>query len=53
MVIVLVPVLAAVLGVLIYVLASNPKAAELGRLLSFAGMLVALLVLAQHVVRLP
>jgi len=51
MVIVLIPVLAAVLGILVYVLAVNPKAAELGRMLAFAGMLAGLL-LSQHVVRL-
>jgi hypothetical protein len=48
----LVPVLAAVIGVLVYALASNAKVAELGRLTFFAGLFVALLVFATKVVKL-
>lgn len=50
--IVLIPLLAAIAGALIYALASNPKLAELGRLAYAAGVLATLLVLAQHSVRL-
>lgn len=45
------PVVAAVLGMLVYVLASNAKAAEIGRTFMWCGILVTLLVLAQHPVR--
>lgn len=47
---ILVPALAAVLGALIYALAGNPKAAELGRLTFRAGILVTLFVLATQTV---
>lgn len=47
-----VPVLAAVLGLLVYLLASNPKAAEAGRLMYAAGVLVALFQAAGQVLRL-
>lgn len=49
---ILVPVLAAILGALVYAFASNVKLAEMGKLLFFAGVLVTLFVLAQHTVRL-
>lgn len=42
----LIPLLAAVLGLLVYALSANPKASEAGRLLYFAGALVTLLVAA-------
>ncbi len=45
------PVLAAVIGLLVYALSVNPKVAELGRLAFGCGLLVALFVFAQHGVR--
>lgn len=51
MMIVLLPLLAAIVGLLAYALASNAKIAEIGRLLFFAGVLVTLLVLAERVVK--
>lgn len=41
--VILSPALCALVGLLMYVLASNPKLAEIGRLLMFAGILVLLL----------
>jgi hypothetical protein len=41
-----IPLLVAVLGCLAYALSSNAKAAELGRLAFFCGVLVTLYVLA-------
>lgn len=41
--IILLSLLVAIIGVLVYVLASNPKIAETGRILFFAGMFVTLL----------
>ena len=52
MLIAIVPLIAVVVGILVYVLASNTKLSELGRLTYFAGLLVTLLVTARHVVRL-
>ncbi len=51
MIIAILPLAAAIIGLLIYLLSTqNPKAAEIGRLLMFAGMLVTLLVASsQHV----
>lgn len=48
MIIILVPVLVAVLGCLVYALSSNAKVAELGRLLFFCGALVSTSVAASH-----
>lgn len=48
----LVPILAAVVGALLYALTANPKLAELGRITFGCGLLVSLFVLAQHTVRL-
>lgn len=47
-----IPVLAAIIGALVYVLAGHPKAAEMGRLLFAAGVLAFLLALAGKSVRL-
>lgn len=52
MISILVPVAAAIIGALVYALSGNAKVAELARLLYGAGVLVALFVFAQHVVRL-
>ena len=38
------PLLIAIIGALVYALAANPKAAELGRLMFFCGLWVFLLV---------
>lgn len=46
------PLAAAILGILVYVLASNAKVAEVGRALMWTGMLVVLLVLAHHTIKL-
>jgi hypothetical protein len=43
---VIVPVVAAIIGAVLYLIASNPKAVELGRMTFFAGILVSLLVTA-------
>ncbi len=51
-VIAIVPLLVCILGALVYALAANPKASEMGRLAYFAGLFVTLLVLATHVVKL-
>ena len=47
-----VPIVAAIIGALAYALSGNAKIGELARLLYGAGVLVALFVFAQHVVRL-
>jgi len=52
MLIAIVPLLAAILGLLVYVLASNSKAIEIGRLTYFAGLLVTLFIAAKHIVKL-
>lgn len=52
MLISIVPLIAAIVGILVYVLASNAKAVELGRVLMWCGILVSLMVAASHVVRL-
>lgn len=41
--IILVPLLIAIIGLLLYVLASNPKFAEIGRIMFFTGLLATLL----------
>lgn len=50
---ILLPVLAAVVGVLVYALATNAKVVEIGRALLWCGLLVSLLVCAEHVWHLP
>lgn len=52
MISILVPVAAAIIGALVYGLSANAKVGELARLLYGAGVLVALFVFAQNVVRL-
>lgn len=46
-------VIVAVVGLVCYALATNPKAAEVGRVLFFVGAFVALLVWQHVIVRLP
>jgi hypothetical protein len=48
----IIPLLVCVVGLLVYVLASQAKVVELGRLAFFAGLLVSLLVFATKVVKL-
>lgn len=48
----IVPILAAVIGLLVYALSSNAKVAELGRLAYACGLLVTLFAFAHHLVRL-
>lgn len=50
--VVILPLLVAVVGVLVYALASNPKVQEMGRIAFFCGLLVFLLQGAQSVVTL-
>lgn len=52
MIIAIVPLIVCVVGLLAYALASNTKIAEAGRLAYFAGLLVALLVVAHKWVKL-
>jgi Na+/phosphate symporter len=51
-VIAIVPALVAIVGALIYLIASNPKLAEVGRLAFLAGMIALCIALASHVVHL-
>lgn len=51
MLIAIVPLLLAIVGALVYALASNAKAAELGRITFAAGMFALALVLATHTVK--
>lgn len=50
--IVLLPLLVAVVGVLMYALATNPKVAEMGRIAFFAGLLAFLLMGGDQVISL-
>jgi len=52
MLIAIIPVIAALIGVLVYALSSNAKAQEIGRALMWCGFLVTLFVAAQRVVKL-
>lgn len=42
MMILILPLLVCIIGLLMYVLASNPKVQELGRIMFFCGLLVCL-----------
>ena len=53
MVSILVPLLVLVVGLVVYALATNPKAAEAGRILFFCGAFFATSALAREIVRLP
>lgn len=52
MLIAYIPLLVALLGLVVYALATNTKVAETGRLAYACGLLVTLFVAAKHVVRL-
>lgn len=49
----IVPVVVALLGLVVYGIATNPKAAEVGRILFFVGALVALFVWQHVTLRFP
>ena len=53
MALLLFPALLVIVGALVYALASNGKAANLGLVAYGAGMLVIAYVLSTHMVRLP
>jgi Na+/phosphate symporter len=48
----IVPALVALVGLLLYLMASNPKAQEIGRILFFSGVFVTLLGLGSNAVKL-
>ena len=52
MVIAIAPLLVAIIGLLIYVLASNSKVVEIGRALMWCGFLVTLFAYASKTVKL-
>lgn len=52
MAIIALPLLVAVVGVLMYALAENPKVAEMGRIAFFVGLLVLVSAAGQQVVSL-
>jgi len=52
MVIAILPFVVCIIGALVYALAANGKASEMGRLAYFAGLLALVLSLAGHVLRL-
>jgi Na+/phosphate symporter len=52
MIIAIIPFILAVIGVLLYAFAANPKASEIGRLMFFCGLLVLTFALAHEVLRL-
>lgn len=52
MLIIIVPLLVAVLGALMYALAGNPKLAEIGRILFFCGAFWLVELFAHRVIRL-
>lgn len=52
MMIAIIPALVALVGLLLYLMAGNPKAQEIGRILLFCGVLATLFGLSQSTVRL-
>ena len=52
MLIAYIPLLFAIIGLLIYVLATNAKVVELGRIVFFAGFFVTMLAMATKVLRI-
>jgi Na+/phosphate symporter len=53
MLIAVMPLLLVLIGLVIYVLSSNGKAAEIGRITFFCGLLVTVLTLARTTVHWP
>jgi Na+/phosphate symporter len=49
----IIAVVMAVLGALIFALATNPKLSEIGRIMFFCGLLVACLLLGGRSVHIP
>lgn len=49
----IIAVVMAVLGALIYALATNPKLSELGRIMFFCGLLVVCLIMGGRSVHIP
>ncbi len=49
----IIPILVAIVGLVTYALAANPKAAEVGRILFFCGALVLCFVFSGHGVSWP
>lgn len=47
----IIPLLAAIVGLLIYVLAANAKVVEVGRALFWCGLLVTLFTVASRVIK--
>lgn len=47
------PLVVALIGLVLYALASNPKVAEIGRIVFFCGMLTLTWTLSRVVLRLP
>lgn len=52
MIITLIPAIFAVVGLLLWILATNPKVQEIGRLVFFAGFLVTMFVLSRETIHL-
>lgn len=52
MVVTVVPLVLLILGALIYALAANVKASEMGRIMFFCGLLVLTFALAREVLRI-
>ncbi len=52
MIIAFIPLLFAIVGLLMYVLATNGKVSELGRLIFFAGFLITMLSMEGHTFRI-
>lgn len=46
--IVYIPLLVAIIGALVYALAANPKASEMGRIMFFCGLFVFLFEIGGH-----
>lgn len=53
MIIAYLPILFALLGLLMYILASNPKVVEIGRVTFMCGLFVSLWPLMSKVLKLP
>lgn len=52
MIIALWPLLVAIIGLLMYVLANNAKVVEIGRAMMWCGLLVTLFTVASHTVKI-
>ncbi len=53
MFIALVPLFVAIVGLLLWLLASNPKVSEIGKIMFFCGLFTLLLVFGEGRVKLP